>query len=129
MIIDLDETRLRTLDQMRAVPDGTQTLDGTPTGDARDRAAWMDAVLIRLGYWQLKRSGRGVVLRYLRRFSGFSRAQVTRHVRRWVARSSRFPRVAERPATRLHNAIPMLTSVRWPRSSARSAGCPGRRWW
>jgi transposase InsO family protein len=69
---------------MLAVLDGTQTLDFTPTGDARDRAVWMDSVLIRLSYRQLKRSGRGVVLRYLRRFSGFSRAQVTRLVRRWV---------------------------------------------
>jgi hypothetical protein len=63
MIIDLDETRIRTLDQMLAVLDGTQTLDFTPTGDARDRAAWMDSVLIReLSAAQTQWSRRGVTL-------------------------------------------------------------------
>ena len=41
-------------------------------------------MLRRLQYRQLKRCDRGVVLVYLQRLSGYSRAQVTRLVSRWV---------------------------------------------
>jgi hypothetical protein len=43
-------------------------------------------VLRRIDYRQLKRSERGAVLAYLRHMSGYSRAQVTRLVSRWMAR-------------------------------------------
>ncbi len=41
-------------------------------------------MLRRLEYRQLKRCDRGVVLSYLQRLSGYSRAQITRLVSRWV---------------------------------------------
>lgn len=84
MIIDLDETRIRTPEQVRAVLDGIQTLDFTPAANAPARCAWIVSVLARLSYRELKRDDRGLVLRYLRRFSGFSRAHVTRLVWRWL---------------------------------------------
>jgi transposase InsO family protein len=43
-------------------------------------------VLRRLDYRQLGRADRGAVLAYLQRLSGYSRAQVTRLVSRWMAR-------------------------------------------
>ncbi|KVS48185.1 hypothetical protein [Burkholderia ubonensis] len=81
MIIDLDETRIRTLEQVRAVLDGMQTLDFTPAANAQARCAWIVSVLVRFSYCELKRNDRGLVLRYLRRFSCDGRPDVMRMVR------------------------------------------------
>lgn len=91
MIIDLNETRIRTIEQARAIFDGTETLEFEPATNAHARCAWVASVLGRLHYRQMKRNNRGLVLRYLRGFSGFSRAHVNRLVRRslpHVARAS-----------------------------------------
>ena len=45
----------------------------------------LSKLLKRFDYWCLKRVERGVVLTYVQRISGYSRAQVTRLVSRWVA--------------------------------------------
>ncbi|WP_052949796.1 hypothetical protein [Dyella japonica] len=84
MIISLDESRIRTIEQVRAVLDGTGTLDLAPAGDRYTRYGWMATVLARLSYRQLKRSGRGWVRRFLQHLSGFSRAQVGRAMQRWL---------------------------------------------
>ena len=52
--------------------------------DDGGRYAWVESVLGRLGYRGLPRGERGAVLAYLQRLSGYSRAQVTRLVSRWV---------------------------------------------
>ncbi len=85
MIIHLDETRIRTIDDVRAVLDGTRTLAFTPAACRFERYAWITAVLARLDYRRLKRSDRGWARRYLQHLSGFSRAQITRAVQRWLA--------------------------------------------
>jgi transposase InsO family protein len=84
MVIDMNEAQVRTLEQVRQVLEGTQSLEFRRSEDDEGRYAWIEAVLGRLGYRQLKRAERGVVLTYLQRLSGYSRAQVTRLVSRWV---------------------------------------------
>lgn len=84
MVINLDESKIRTLAQVREVLAGTFPLEFTPAADAASRCEWVATVLGRLRYRRLKRADRGVVLQYLRRFGGFSRAQVNRLVRRWL---------------------------------------------
>ncbi len=84
MVIDMNEAQVRTVEQMRQVLQGTQALQFRAAQDDEGRYEWIDAVLRRLGYLQLKRGDRGVVLAYLQRLSGYSRAQVTRLVSRWV---------------------------------------------
>lgn len=86
MIINLNEAQIRTLSEVRAVLDGTRALQFSPAESVGERYAWIAAVLKRLRYAQLKRAERGLVLRYLQRFGGFSRAQLTRLVQRWLAR-------------------------------------------
>jgi hypothetical protein len=86
MVIDMNETQVNTVEKMRQVLAGTQALEFRQAGDDAGRYAWIDAVLRRIDYRQLKRLERGVVLGYLRRLSGYSRAQVTRLVSRWMAR-------------------------------------------
>ncbi len=80
----MNEAQVRTLVQVRHVLDGTQELEFRAAEDDEGRYRWIGEVLQRLGYRQLGRSDRGAVLAYLQRLSGYSRAQVTRLVGRWV---------------------------------------------
>ena len=84
MVIDMNEVQVRTLEQVRQVLAGTQALEFRATQDEPGRYAWIESVLKRFDYRHLKRAERGLVLAYLQRLSGFSRAQVTRLVSRWV---------------------------------------------
>lgn len=84
MIINLNESRIRTIDAVRAVLDGTRTFDFTPAACRFERYEWITAVLARLRCRSLKRTDRGWVRRYLQHLSGFTRSQVTRAVRRWL---------------------------------------------
>ncbi|MBW8833105.1 MAG: transposase family protein [Burkholderiales bacterium] len=84
MVIDMNEAQVRTLEQVRQVLEGTQSLEFRRAEDDEGRYAWIEAVLRRLEYRQLKRMDRGAVLVYLQRLSGYSRAQITRLVSRWV---------------------------------------------
>jgi len=84
MVIDMNEAQVRTVEQARQVVAGTQELEFRRAEDDEGRYAWIDQVLRRFGYRQLGRADKGVVLVYLQRLSGYSRAQVTRLVSRWA---------------------------------------------
>src|SRR5271167_324111 len=86
MVIDMNEAQVSTVGKMREVLAGTQALEFRQTGDDAGRYSWIDAVLRRVDYRQLKRLDRGVVRAYLRHLSGYSRATLTRLVSRWMAR-------------------------------------------
>lgn len=85
MVIDMDEAQVRTLEQVRQVVAGTQALEFRRPEDDEGRYGWIEQVLRRFGYRQLGRADKGAVLAYLQRLSGYSRAQLTRLVARWVA--------------------------------------------
>lgn len=84
MVIDMDEARVCTLEQVRQVVAGTQALEFRRSQDDEGRYAWIGQVLGRFGYRQLGRADKGALLAYIQRLSGYSRAQVTRLVARWV---------------------------------------------
>ncbi len=84
MVIDMNEAQVCTLEQVRQVVAGTQALEFRQAEDDEGRYAWIEQVLCRFGYRQLGRADKGVLLAYLQRLSGYSRAQVTRLVSRWV---------------------------------------------
>jgi len=88
MVIDMNESQVRTLTQVREVLAGTTALEFRCAQDDAERYAWIAAVLKRLAYRQLKRADRGAVLAYLQHLSGYSRAQITRLVQRWCAGAS-----------------------------------------
>ena len=88
MVIDMNEAQVRSLEQVRQVLEGTQALEFRRGGEDAGRYAWIEAVLRRFDYRRLARHERGTVLAYLRRLSGYSRAQVTRLVSRWLAGES-----------------------------------------
>ena len=81
----MNEAQVRTLEQVRQVLEGTQALEFRRAEDDQGRYGWIDAVLRRFDYRQLPRGDRAPVLAYLQRLSGYSRAQLTRLVSRWVA--------------------------------------------
>lgn len=84
MVIDMNEAQVRTVEQMRQVLEGTQALEFGRAQDDEGRYSWIEGVLRRVEYRQLPRGDRAPVLSYLQRLSGYSRAQVTRLVSRWV---------------------------------------------
>ncbi|MDP1692457.1 MAG: transposase family protein [Burkholderiaceae bacterium] len=79
----MNEAQVRSLEQVRQVLEGTQSLEFRQAEDDPGRYAWIESVLRRFDYRQLPRAHRGPVLAYLQRLSGYSRAQVTRLVSRW----------------------------------------------
>jgi hypothetical protein len=62
MVIDMNEAQVRTLEQLREVLVGTQSLEMRPVADEAGRYAWIETVLKRFDYRSLKRDERGVVL-------------------------------------------------------------------
>jgi transposase InsO family protein len=84
MVIDMNEAQVRTLEHVRQLLQGTQSLQFRRAEDDEGRYAWIESVLRRFDYRRLKRCDRGCVLAYVQRLSGYSRAQITRLVSRWV---------------------------------------------
>ena len=86
MVINMDETKLRTIAQLQEFLDATPEVSFTGTagdGDAQ-RYAHISRVLRRFDYPQRSKRERGVVLAYLRRTSGLRPPQITRLVARWI---------------------------------------------
>lgn len=84
MVIDMNETKLTTLEQVRAFLAGTAEVGFCVTGEGEDgRYRHIAAVLARFGYHRLKKPDKGLILRYLERTTGYSRQQITRLVGRW----------------------------------------------
>jgi len=81
----MNEAQVRTVEQARQVLSGTQALEFRRADNDEGRYAWIALVLRRFDYGRLKRADRGVVLVYLQRLSGYSRAQVKRLVATWRA--------------------------------------------
>ena len=84
--IDMNDAQLHTLDQLRAFLDGAVAVAlGQPLGfsvGADERYDFIARIVHRFGYARLRRADKGVVLRFLGRVSGYSRAQLTRLVER-----------------------------------------------
>ncbi len=83
-MIDMNETKLTTLEQVRAFLAGTVEVGFCATSAGEDeRYRHIAGVLARFGYKRLKKPDKGLVLRYLERTTGYSRQQITRLVKRW----------------------------------------------
>ena len=96
MVIDMNDAQLHTLDELRAFLKGT-TAVGFSVG-ANERYDFISRILRRFGYARLRRAGKSVVLRFLERVSGYSRAQLTRLVGRGRKLA---PLVKQYPAQRI----------------------------
>lgn len=85
MVIDMNETKLDTIAQLQYFLKATPEVafSGIGEKDGNERYEHISRVLKRFDYPHRKRGERGVVLAYLQRTSGYSRAQIKRLVARW----------------------------------------------
>jgi len=85
MVINMDETKLRTIAQLQEFLDATPGVSFSGAAGEADtqRYEHISRVLRRFDYPQRGKRERGVVLAYLRHTSGYSRPQITRLVARW----------------------------------------------
>ena len=60
----MNEAQVRSLEEVREVLAGTQSLEMRPAAGEAGRYAWIETVLKRFDYRCLKRGERGVVLAY-----------------------------------------------------------------
>lgn len=82
MVIDMNDAKLKTLAQLQAFLDGSAGVAFQPAADDRARYEHIAAVLCRFGYRGLGRTDKGLVRRYLAHTTGYSRAQLTRLLKR-----------------------------------------------
>jgi transposase InsO family protein len=103
MVIDMDETRLRAIAQLQeflnATPEVAFKAHGPGGAADNQRYEHISRVLARFDYPQRNKRERGVVLAYLRRTSGYGRAQLARLVARWADN-----RVAQHPLVKRYRA-------------------------
>jgi hypothetical protein len=83
MVINMDESELRTIEQIEVFLDASAKVAFTAHGGDLERYAHISRVLKRFDYQRCSRHDRGVLLRYLQHTSGYSRAQLTRLVKQW----------------------------------------------
>jgi transposase InsO family protein len=89
MVINMNESKLRTIAQLKEFLAATpQVLFTAASTDDSQRYDFIARVLRRFDYTQLARADRGVVRAYLRHTSGYSTAQTTRLIARWVGNSA-----------------------------------------
>ncbi len=81
MVINMEEAKLATLEQVKAFLDGTSEVAFRVPKEGRN--PFIERVLKRFGYAPHGRADKGVLLRYIGRMTGLSRQQVTRLVRRY----------------------------------------------
>ena len=79
----MNETRLRTIEQMKEFLNACGPVAFTAAGEDGERYGHIRRVQLRFDYPERNKRERGVVLRYLQHTRGYRRAQVTRRVARW----------------------------------------------
>ena len=110
MVIDMNDSRIGTLEQLRRFLDGTLDVQFAPASDAASRYGHIARVVRRFGYAHLARADKQVVLRYLGATSGYGPAQV----KRLVARA-----MAGEPLVRRYRAPPQAYARRYTEADVR----------
>jgi len=79
----MNETRLCTIEQIEQFLSASAQIEFTAHGNDAQRYEHISRVLKRFDYPRRPKRERGILLRYLRHTSGYSRAQITRLIARW----------------------------------------------
>ena len=85
MQLIMNDERLKTIEQVKEFLAGSEVLDFGGVS-VEERYQWIQEVLVRFKYCQLKRAEKGVIRRYIEKVSGYSRAQVSRLIREYTQR-------------------------------------------
>lgn len=83
MLVQMDEARIQTLGDIRQFLAGMAETSLKLEGGKEAVYQWIEHTLVRFRYMWLGKKGRGLVLRYISRLSGYSRQQVTRLARQY----------------------------------------------
>ncbi len=82
MVTYMNDKKIKTLDDIRAFLEGTMDIEFS-IEDKDERYRWIEQTWVRFRYLSLGKAGRGLVLGYLGRVSGYSRQTVTRLVAKY----------------------------------------------
>ena len=85
MQLIMNDERLQTIGQVKQFLAGSEALDFGGVS-VEERYQWIETVLVRFKYYQLKKAEKGVMRRYIEKVSGYSRAQVSRLIREYKKR-------------------------------------------
>ena len=83
MLVQMDETRIRTLEDVEQILVGTAEASLVLQGSKDDGYAWIEHTLVRFRFLWLSKKQRGLVLRYIERLSGYTRQHVTKLVKQY----------------------------------------------
>ena len=78
----MDDKELRTLEQVEQFVDSSEGIEFSGL-NVKGKYIWTEEVLKKFKYQWLKRNGKGILRRYIRKVTGYSRSQVTRLVGRY----------------------------------------------
>jgi hypothetical protein len=78
MVIDMNVSALRTLEQIREFLAGTSDVVFSVPSNELARRTFIEAVLLRFRYVELPKGQRGVLYRYMQRVSSYSRQHLDR---------------------------------------------------
>jgi len=81
----MNDEQIQTIEQAKQFILGSEALAFRGVS-VEERYQWIEAVLVRFKYYRLKRAEKGVIRRYIEKVSGYSRAQVSRLIRRYNRR-------------------------------------------
>ncbi len=96
----MNDKSLQTIEQVKQFLRGSEAVNFGGVS-VEERYQWIQAVLVRFKYYQLKRVEKGVIRRYIKKVSSYSKAQVSRLIREYNQRGQlrkaqykrhRFPR-------------------------------------
>jgi transposase InsO family protein len=85
MQLIMNDEQIQTIEQAKQFVLGSEALAFRGVS-VEERYQWVEAVLMRFKYYRLKRAEKGVIRRYIEKVSGYSRAQVSRLIRRYNRR-------------------------------------------
>src|SRR5487761_2400222 len=92
MVIDMNESRLETIEQIREFLAGTSDVAFSIPADESKRRAFVSAVIRRFGYTNLAKSQRGLLFAYMQRLTGYSRQHLSRLITQYRDTRSLKPR-------------------------------------
>src|ERR1035437_658538 len=82
MRLKMNDEQLQTLEQVKQFIDSSQAIEFKGI-NTKEKYQWIEEVLRKFKYHRLKRSGKGILRRYVEKVTGYSRSQVTRLVGRY----------------------------------------------
>jgi hypothetical protein len=78
MVIEMNDSRLNTIEQIREFLAGTSDVQFSIPNDETVRRRFVETVLRRFRYYRLSKGERGTLFAYMQRLSGYSRAHLIR---------------------------------------------------